>query len=125
MCRLCRPAGKLKLTVKATWLKDAKVDVDALTELSFGTHRSTEAGDWAEEEGEQVGCVLGSMQRHVPAQHTGGGWTRQGQSTQHKPLRQLSTAACAGFQSSLIAGKQGLRHDSPVLNMSCTGPERV
>lgn len=87
MCRLCRPAGKLKLTVKATWLKDAQVDVDALTELSFGTHRSTEAGDWgAEEEDEQVGCVPGSMQSHVPAHQRGGRWTRRGQSTQNKPL---------------------------------------
>jgi hypothetical protein len=44
----CRPAGKLKASIKATWLKDAKVDVDALTELSFTTHRSTEAGEQAE-----------------------------------------------------------------------------
>eukprot|EP00775_Hariotina_reticulata_P009982 gene9982-10137_t len=37
-----KPAGKLKLSVKATWLKDAKVDLDALTELSFTTHKSGE-----------------------------------------------------------------------------------
>lgn len=57
-CVSCRPAGKLKVTVKATWLKDAKVDVDALTELSFGTHRSTEGGLGPEEEYEQVDTVL-------------------------------------------------------------------
>lgn len=50
----CRPAGKLKVSVKARWLKDAKVDVDALTELSFTTHRSTEAGDQPEGYEEQV-----------------------------------------------------------------------
>jgi hypothetical protein len=52
---LRRPAGKLKLTIKATWLKDAKVDGDALTEMSFGTQRSTEAGEAFEEGDEQVG----------------------------------------------------------------------
>lgn len=36
----CRPAGKVKVSVKATWLKDVHVDMDALTEASFGTHRS-------------------------------------------------------------------------------------
>jgi hypothetical protein len=55
---VCRPAGKLKVTVKATWLKDAKVDVDALTELSFGTQRSTEAGDGEDEFEEQVCWLL-------------------------------------------------------------------
>lgn len=55
---VCRPAGKLKVTVKATWLNDAKVDVDALTELSFGTQRSTEAGDGEDDFEEQVSCLL-------------------------------------------------------------------
>jgi hypothetical protein len=50
----CRPAGKLKVSIKARWLKDAKVDEDALTELSFTTHRSTEAGDQPEDGYEQV-----------------------------------------------------------------------
>jgi len=39
--------------VKATWLKDAKVDLDALTELSFTTHKSGE-GTAAEDDVEQV-----------------------------------------------------------------------
>lgn len=43
------------MSIKATWLKDAKVDVDALTELSFGTHRSTEAAELGMEGDEQVG----------------------------------------------------------------------
>jgi hypothetical protein len=31
---LCRPAGKLKVSVKATWLSDASVDADAMTEVT-------------------------------------------------------------------------------------------
>jgi hypothetical protein len=113
VCCFCRPAGKLKLTVKATWLKDAKVDVDALTELSFGTHRSTEAGDWgAEEEGEQVGCVCwGSM---GPVTCSTLGWRLETQSgandpaqapltRQHSSMRKASILqARAGLQSELI-----------------------
>lgn len=63
LCLACdnRPAGKLKLSIKATWLKHAKVDVDALTELSFNTHRSTDAGELEEPGEEQVseqpGCL--------------------------------------------------------------------
>jgi len=53
----CRPAGKLKVSIKCMWLKDAKVDVDALTELSFNTHRSTEAGLDEAEGDEQVGSI--------------------------------------------------------------------
>eukprot|EP00879_Flechtneria_rotunda_P014158 GHRR01014794.1.p1 GENE.GHRR01014794.1~~GHRR01014794.1.p1 ORF type:complete len:253 (+),score=85.94 GHRR01014794.1:185-943(+) len=48
-----KPAGKLKLSVKCTWLKNAKVDMDALTEASFTTHRSTDAGAAAANEYEQ------------------------------------------------------------------------
>jgi hypothetical protein len=32
----CRPVGKVKISIKASWMKDAKVDMDALTEMSFG-----------------------------------------------------------------------------------------
>lgn len=51
---MVRPVGKLKVSIQATWLKDARVDMDALTELSFGTHRSTEAGEALQDGDEQV-----------------------------------------------------------------------
>lgn len=36
--------GKLKVSIKAGWLKDAVIDDDSLTEASFFTQRSTEGG---------------------------------------------------------------------------------
>jgi hypothetical protein len=40
-----RPVGKLKLSIKAGWLKGAAIDLDALTEASFYTQRSGEEAD--------------------------------------------------------------------------------
>eukprot|EP00882_Tetradesmus_deserticola_P024945 GHRQ01027322.1.p1 GENE.GHRQ01027322.1~~GHRQ01027322.1.p1 ORF type:complete len:160 (+),score=54.82 GHRQ01027322.1:628-1107(+) len=51
----CRPAGKLKVSIKASWLRGAKVDMEALTEASFTTHRSGEAALAGPAEDEQVG----------------------------------------------------------------------
>lgn len=42
------------MSIKATWLKDAKVDLDALTDVSVNTHRSADAGSDAGELDEQV-----------------------------------------------------------------------
>ena len=70
---LNRPHGKLKVSIRACWLKDAKVDADAMTEVSGSqytdnqSHRSHGRGgrhkhdDWgeqddAEEFTEQVRC---------------------------------------------------------------------
>lgn len=57
-CEHRRPHGKLKISVKATWLKDAKIDADAMTEMSgpsmFSAGKSHRSGD--EEEDEQVRC---------------------------------------------------------------------
>jgi hypothetical protein len=38
------------VSIKAAWLKDAKVDMDGLTEASFTTHRSAEREQAADEE---------------------------------------------------------------------------
>ncbi|KIZ07466.1 hypothetical protein MNEG_0476 [Monoraphidium neglectum] len=40
-----KPVGKLKLSIKAGWLKGAAIDLDALTEASFYTQRSGEEAD--------------------------------------------------------------------------------
>lgn len=50
----CRPAGKLKVSIKCTWLKDAKIDMDALTEASFTTHKSIDGPEGGAGEDEQV-----------------------------------------------------------------------
>lgn len=50
----CRPAGKLKVSIKCTWLKDAKIDMDALTEASFTTHKSNDGLERPAEQDEQV-----------------------------------------------------------------------
>ena len=50
----CRPAGKLKVSIKASWLRGAKVDLEALTEASFATHKSGEAALAGLAEDEQV-----------------------------------------------------------------------
>lgn len=51
---MCRPVGRLKCSVKATWLRNAKVDMDAMTEV---THNSEYTDPAVEEElqEEQVG----------------------------------------------------------------------
>ncbi|KAF8068253.1 hypothetical protein HT031_001940 [Scenedesmus sp. PABB004] len=54
-----KPAGKLKLSVKAVWLRDARVDLDALTEASFNTHRSS-GGDGFDEQARPAGMREGS-----------------------------------------------------------------
>jgi hypothetical protein len=56
----CRPAGKLKVSIKASWLRDAKLDMEALTEASFTTHKSGDAALAGLAEDEQVG--LGQLQ---------------------------------------------------------------
>jgi hypothetical protein len=56
--------GKLKVSIKAAWLKDANVDMDGLTEASFTTHRSAEREQAGDEE--QVrGCEWGCCQRDM------------------------------------------------------------
>lgn len=50
----CRPHGKLKVSIKACWLKDAPVDFDAMTEASsFSKNELTRTSN---EEDEQVGA---------------------------------------------------------------------
>ncbi|WIA11052.1 hypothetical protein OEZ85_011204 [Tetradesmus obliquus] len=49
-----KPAGKLKVSIKASWLRDAKVDMEALTEASFTTHKSGDAALAGLAEDEQV-----------------------------------------------------------------------
>ncbi|GBF98922.1 hypothetical protein Rsub_11714 [Raphidocelis subcapitata] len=46
-----KPAGKLKLSVKAGWLKDAPIEPDASTEASWTTGRSGEARFWEHSDG--------------------------------------------------------------------------
>lgn len=47
-----KPFGKLKVSIKASWLKDAKVDYDAMTEAT-GTSFGRSNGDYEEFEGEE------------------------------------------------------------------------
>lgn len=64
----CRPAGKLKVSIKGTWLKDAKIDLDALTEASFTTHKSGDGLEQAPDEDEQVCPVtLAQLWNHMPS----------------------------------------------------------
>lgn len=62
-----RPSGKLKCSIKATWLRNAKVDMDAMTEV---THHSDYAQSHPDEEAhdEQVRdrrCHDGMRARHA------------------------------------------------------------
>jgi hypothetical protein len=43
------------VSIKASWLRDAKVDMEALTEASFTTHKSGDAALAGLAEDEQVG----------------------------------------------------------------------
>jgi hypothetical protein len=37
---MCRPDGKLKVSIKASWLHDARIDPDAMTEVTELTEQS-------------------------------------------------------------------------------------
>eukprot|EP00878_Enallax_costatus_P028000 GHUV01030195.1.p1 GENE.GHUV01030195.1~~GHUV01030195.1.p1 ORF type:complete len:340 (+),score=113.06 GHUV01030195.1:602-1621(+) len=80
-----KPAGKLKVSIKGTWLKDAKIDMDALTEASFTTHKSGDGLERADEDEQDL---------------TGFDYLNEGvqqQQQHHKPHSQLgSTAHSAG-----------------------------
>jgi hypothetical protein len=56
------------VSIKATWLQDAAINEDALTDLSFGTHRSTEGG----------GEAPGALDEQVGAPRQAGCWRRAG-----------------------------------------------
>jgi len=47
-----KPSGKLKVSIKATWLKDAKIEADAMTEMS-GPSMFNDAHEEQEEDTEQ------------------------------------------------------------------------
>uniref|UniRef100_A0A383V6X7 C2 NT-type domain-containing protein n=1 Tax=Tetradesmus obliquus TaxID=3088 RepID=A0A383V6X7_TETOB len=66
-----KPAGKLKVSIKASWLRDAKVDMEALTEASFTTHKSGDAAlaGLAEDEQDLSGFEAVHLDPQEPQQH--------------------------------------------------------
>lgn len=51
----CRPAGKLKVCIKATWLRNARVDADAMTEVTGASFYADSHYDDDEEGGGEEG----------------------------------------------------------------------
>lgn len=66
-----QPTGKLKVSLRALWLKDAQISPDALTETSHGTHSTHRRGEGASQvsddnEQDLEGFDPPSLARHSP-----------------------------------------------------------